>query len=99
MKGSPQTPRCGFSSKVVQALQQAHIEFSHFDILSDEAVRQGLKVSAGHKQLSAMTADSSAIWRLDAEAKLCCELSWRQTEQHLSVCVSYLYQSVVSWVV
>lgn len=43
MKGSPQTPRCGFSSKVVQALQQAQIEFSHFDILSDEAVRQGLK--------------------------------------------------------
>ena len=44
MKGTPATPRCGFSSKVVQALQQAQIDFKHFDILSDEAVRQGLKV-------------------------------------------------------
>ena len=44
MKGSPAAPRCGFSSKVVQALQTANIDFQHFDILSDEAVRQGLKV-------------------------------------------------------
>ena len=46
MKGSPTEPRCGFSAKVVQALQQAGIEFKHFDILSDDAVRQGLKVGS-----------------------------------------------------
>lgn len=44
MKGTPEGPRCGFSAKVVDALQKAGIEFKHFDILSDEAVRQGLKV-------------------------------------------------------
>ena len=44
MKGTPKEPRCGFSAKVVDALQQAGIEFKHFDILSDDAVRQGLKV-------------------------------------------------------
>ncbi|KAL3162517.1 hypothetical protein ABBQ32_010174 [Trebouxia sp. C0010 RCD-2024] len=43
MKGTPEGPRCGFSAKVVDALQKAGIEFKHFDILSDEAVRQGLK--------------------------------------------------------
>ena len=45
MKGTPAEPRCGFSAKVVHALQQAEIDFNHFDILSDDAVRQGLKVS------------------------------------------------------
>ena len=44
MKGTPTAPRCGFSAKVVAALQQAQIDFQHFDILSDDTVRQGLKV-------------------------------------------------------
>ncbi|KAF0931002.1 hypothetical protein E2562_038563 [Oryza meyeriana var. granulata] len=43
MKGAPDAPRCGFSSKVVNALKQAGISFGSFDILSDEEVRQGLK--------------------------------------------------------
>ncbi|DBB01219.1 hypothetical protein WJX77_007450 [Trebouxia sp. C0004] len=43
MKGSPAEARCGFSAKVVEALKQAGVEFKHFDILSDDAVRQGLK--------------------------------------------------------
>lgn len=44
MKGNPDVPRCGFSGKVVEALKNAGAtDFGHFDILSDEAVRQGLK--------------------------------------------------------
>ncbi|XP_078440264.1 thioredoxin family protein [Wolffia australiana] len=43
MKGSPDTPRCGFSSKVVGALRGEGVDFGHFDILEDEEVRQGLK--------------------------------------------------------
>ncbi|KXN91752.1 Glutaredoxin-3 [Leucoagaricus sp. SymC.cos] len=43
MKGSPETPRCGFSRKIVAILQDQNINFSHFDILTDENVRQGLK--------------------------------------------------------
>ncbi|XP_074582151.1 monothiol glutaredoxin-S11-like [Curcuma longa] len=43
MKGTPDAPRCGFSSKVVNALQKEGISFGSFDILSDEEVRQGLK--------------------------------------------------------
>ena len=43
MKGSPENPRCGFSSKVVGVLREDGVEFGHFDILSDEEVRQGLK--------------------------------------------------------
>ncbi|KAM6951689.1 glutaredoxin 3 [Aplochiton taeniatus] len=44
MKGSPQEPRCGFSRQIVQLLKDHSIKFSSFDILSDEEVRQGLKL-------------------------------------------------------
>ncbi|XP_060191770.1 monothiol glutaredoxin-S17 [Lycium barbarum] len=43
MKGTPDSPRCGFSSKVVNALKEEGVDFGSFDILSDEEVRQGLK--------------------------------------------------------
>lgn len=44
MKGTPDAPKCGFSSKVVHALKEEGIGFGSFDILTDEEVRQGLKV-------------------------------------------------------
>jgi Grx4 family monothiol glutaredoxin len=43
MKGTPDAPHCGFSSKVVNALKKEGVSFGSFDILSDEEVRQGLK--------------------------------------------------------
>lgn len=43
MKGSPAAPRCGFSRQAVELLNEANIAYSTFDILTDEAVRQGLK--------------------------------------------------------
>lgn len=43
MKGSPATPRCGFSRQMVNLLQEQGIVFGSFDILTDEDVRQGLK--------------------------------------------------------
>jgi glutaredoxin-related protein len=42
MKGSPGEPRCGFSRKISALLKEKNIEFSHFDILTDESVRQGV---------------------------------------------------------
>ncbi|XP_039061721.1 monothiol glutaredoxin-S17-like [Hibiscus syriacus] len=44
MKGTPDAPRCGFSSKAVNALNEEGVSFSSFDILTDDEVRQGLKV-------------------------------------------------------
>ncbi|KAG5262339.1 hypothetical protein AALO_G00274110 [Alosa alosa] len=43
MKGSPQEPRCGFSRQIIQIFKDHSVQFSSFDILSDEEVRQGLK--------------------------------------------------------
>lgn len=44
MKGTPSEPRCGFSKRVVQALEQEGItDYASFDILKDNEVREGLK--------------------------------------------------------
>ena len=43
MKGSPDQPQCGFSSRVVQILDFLKVKYSSFDVLSDESIRQGVK--------------------------------------------------------
>ncbi|KAK0444141.1 glutaredoxin [Armillaria borealis] len=43
MKGNPDAPRCGFSRRITGLLKDQNVEYTHFDILSDEDVRQGLK--------------------------------------------------------
>ena len=42
MKGSPEEPLCGFSRKISALLKEKNTGFSHFDILTDESVRQGV---------------------------------------------------------
>lgn len=44
MKGTPSLPKCGFSRQAVELLNESQVPFGSFDILSDEQVRQGLKV-------------------------------------------------------
>ena len=43
MKGTPDVPGCKFSTRVVGALREAGVQFSHFDILEDDRVRQEMK--------------------------------------------------------
>ena len=43
MKGTKLMPQCGFSNNVVQILNSLGVEFSTFDVLSDFAVREGIK--------------------------------------------------------
>lgn len=42
MKGTPQLPQCGFSSRACAALQQCGREFSYVNILMDPEVRANL---------------------------------------------------------
>jgi len=42
-QGTPDAPRCGFSRRVVGALQEAGVAFTSHDILSDPGAREGLK--------------------------------------------------------
>ena len=43
MKGTPDAPRCGFSSLAVQILDHVGASFVGVDVLQDEALRDGIK--------------------------------------------------------
>lgn len=43
MKGTPDAPRCGFSSLSVQILDHVGASFVGVDVLQDEALREGIK--------------------------------------------------------
>lgn len=43
MKGTPTFPQCGFSSAAVQILKNCGAQFTAINVLSDEALRQGIK--------------------------------------------------------
>ena len=44
MKGTPDSPRCGFSSLAVQILDHVGASFVGVDILQDEGLREGIKI-------------------------------------------------------
>ena len=44
MKGTPAMPRCGFSASATQILRASGVsDFFSVDVLSNEAIRQGIK--------------------------------------------------------
>ena len=46
MKGTPTVPLCGYSKLAVALLEGAGVGFQSFDVLADEALRQGIKDSS-----------------------------------------------------
>ncbi len=44
MKGEPEAPQCGFSSQAVGTLRDLDVAFAHVDVLSDPAIREGIKL-------------------------------------------------------
>jgi len=38
MKGTPQMPMCGYSSRTAQALQACGVEFAHVNVLADPEI-------------------------------------------------------------
>jgi monothiol glutaredoxin len=44
MKGTPEAPKCGFSSLVVQVLDHLGAEYVGVDVLQDNDLRDGIKV-------------------------------------------------------
>ncbi|KAK9828665.1 hypothetical protein WJX72_001392 [[Myrmecia] bisecta] len=70
MKGTPDTPRCGFSQKVVGLLRQHGAHFNSFDILSDESVRQGLKQYSQWPTYPQLYIDSEFVGGCDVVTEL-----------------------------
>ena len=46
MKGTPQLPQCGFSSRTVDALKSLELEFAYVNVLSDPEIFQNLPLFA-----------------------------------------------------
>ncbi len=43
MKGSPQLPQCGYSSRAAQALAACGVPFAHVNVLADPEIFENLK--------------------------------------------------------
>ncbi len=43
MKGTPVFPQCGFSSMVVQILNHMKVQFTSYDVLTEQPLREGIK--------------------------------------------------------
>ena len=43
MKGTPDTPQCGFSMAVTNVLKHLNINFKSINVLDDEILREGIK--------------------------------------------------------
>ena len=44
MKGTPQFPQCGFSSRVVEILDRHNVTYHAVNVLADQEIREGIKV-------------------------------------------------------
>lgn len=70
MKGTPDSPRCGFSREIVELLQGEKVKFGSFDILSDSEVRQGLKSFSNWPTYPQLYANGKLIGGLDIVKEL-----------------------------
>ena len=43
MKGTPESPQCGFSMAVANVLKHLNVNFNGVNVLEDESLRQGIK--------------------------------------------------------
>ena len=43
MKGTPESPQCGFSMAVTNVLKHLNVKFKGINVLEDENLRQGIK--------------------------------------------------------
>jgi len=65
MKGSKEQPFCGFSRQAIAMLNDLSVDYSTFDILSDEEVRQGLKEYSNWKTYPQLYVNGDLVGGLD----------------------------------
>jgi monothiol glutaredoxin len=61
MKGTPDFPRCGFSARTVEALNQAGAEFAAIDILPDPRIREQLSAHSGWPTIPQLFVDGELV--------------------------------------
>ena len=70
MKGTPETPQCGFSAQAVAILKEHQVPFHSFNILADESIRQGLKEYANWPTFPQLYVNSELVGGCDIMMEL-----------------------------
>ncbi len=65
MKGTPQAPMCGFSSKTVGLLDSILNDYSSVDVLQDQDIREGIKVFGNWPTIPQLYIDGELVGGCD----------------------------------
>ncbi len=65
MKGTPQAPQCGFSSKTVGLLDSVVNDYASVNVLEDEEVREGIKVYGNWPTIPQLYIDGELVGGCD----------------------------------
>ncbi|CAF4695345.1 unnamed protein product [Rotaria sp. Silwood1] len=65
MKGIPTDPQCGFSRQACHILDEYKIKYDYFDVLSDQNLREQLKIYSNWNTYPQLYADGELIGGLD----------------------------------
>jgi len=76
MKGTPQAPMCGFSSKTVGLLDSILSDYASIDVLEDQEVREGIKVFGNWPTIPQLYIDGELVGGCDIVSAMfnSCEL-------------------------
>jgi monothiol glutaredoxin len=70
MKGSRMFPQCGFSARVVDILKQSGTEFSDVNVLTDPAIREGIKEFSNWPTIPQLYVDGQFVGGCDIVSDL-----------------------------
>ena len=65
MKGTPQAPMCGFSSKTVGLLDSILSDYASIDVLEDQEIREGIKVFGNWPTIPQLYIDGELVGGCD----------------------------------
>ncbi len=76
MKGTPQAPMCGFSSKTVGLLDSILSDYASVDVLQDQEIREGIKVFSNWPTIPQLYIDGELVGGCDIVSAMfnSCEL-------------------------
>ena len=76
MKGTPQAPMCGFSSKTVGLLDSILSDYASIDVLQDQEIREGIKVFGNWPTIPQLYIDGELVGGCDIVSAMfnSCEL-------------------------
>ncbi|OGI46647.1 MAG: monothiol glutaredoxin, Grx4 family [Candidatus Muproteobacteria bacterium RIFCSPHIGHO2_01_FULL_65_16] len=70
MKGTPQSPQCGFSARAVKLLAACGAQYQSHDVLADPDLRQGLKEHSNWPTFPQLYVNGELVGGCDIMAEL-----------------------------